>query len=248
MELIFLGHCATQTPSQDHTNFIINNEQSTLVDAGPNIVKRMREHKIPLESIDNVIITHKHCDHYLGLPQLIWFMGNINEKEIRLFSSPEIIDHFKKLYYFLFSESPKIKINFIEISFDLQYQIGSAKLTPFPVKHTVPTFGFSLISERKSLVYSSDTEICEGVIKNANNSDILIHDVYSNGTTNENKRKGHSFAAEVGHLAWNCKVKKLIIVNTNEESLMNNHCILKEIKECYPGDVIIPEDGQIIRL
>ena len=50
------------------TSLLLSGETNLLIDCGPDIASQLSEHQI--ESLDAVLITHEHGDHYMGLDEL----------------------------------------------------------------------------------------------------------------------------------------------------------------------------------
>ncbi len=61
----------------------------------------------------------------------------------------------------------------------------------------------------KSIVYSSDTEVCDSVVALARGADILFHEA----TTVNKAALGHSSARQAGAQAKRAGVKKLVLVH-----------------------------------
>jgi len=57
----------------DSACFLINGKH--LVDTGWCSALNMRRYGVDPLSLESIILTHFHQDHYLGLPQLLFFMG-----------------------------------------------------------------------------------------------------------------------------------------------------------------------------
>lgn len=74
--VLILGNAsAAPTLTRNHTSQLINiNEQYYLMDCGEGTQLRLREHKVKLQRINHIFISHLHGDHYLGLIGLIQTM------------------------------------------------------------------------------------------------------------------------------------------------------------------------------
>ena len=78
--LIVLGSAAI-VPDMEHdnTHLVLEGEESTvLVDCGSNPIARLRKVGIHYEDLTDMILTHFHPDHVLGVPILLnnmWIIG-----------------------------------------------------------------------------------------------------------------------------------------------------------------------------
>ena len=73
----FLGTAAA-IPSAGHdaASFVVN--ERYLVDTGWNTALTLLTHGLDPLNIEYLLLTHCHHDHYLGLPQLLFFTGPCN--------------------------------------------------------------------------------------------------------------------------------------------------------------------------
>jgi ribonuclease Z len=242
MKFCFLGHGSRQTINNDVTNFVFGDDYKVLVDSGPCVLKLLLAYGIPLNQISDIIITHKHADHYTGLPYLIWAIAKAKVNKIRLYASNDIIDHFRKLYHFINEKAPKLTIEYIPLKANSRFDLGTGYMVPFEVSHTVQTYGISIHSQERAIVFSSDTEICKEVERYSNKANVLIHDVFNL----KSNKKGHSNAIDVAKIAQKCSVELLIPVHTTDKALKDETGLISLIKKYYTGEVIIPKDGQEI--
>src|SRR5260370_33484316 len=75
VRLITLGTTAGPLPRKDRaqsSNALIVNGTPYLIDAGHGVARRLVQAGIDFTRIGRVFITHNHCDHTMGIPNLIW--------------------------------------------------------------------------------------------------------------------------------------------------------------------------------
>lgn len=72
-EIIFIGtSSAAAEPKRFHSSFIIRyNQNYLLVDAGDGVSRALLASFIPFSCLNGVLITHRHADHWSGLPSLL---------------------------------------------------------------------------------------------------------------------------------------------------------------------------------
>ena len=145
--VLILGNAsAAPTLTRNHTSQLVNiNEQYFLIDCGEGTQLRLREHKIKLQRINHIFISHLHGDHYLGLIGLLQTMhllGRVSELSIYCSQNiKEIIDiHLKYSKGHL-----SYPINYIKVASDISqiaFENDKVVVSTIPLKHKVPCTGF----------------------------------------------------------------------------------------------------------
>jgi ribonuclease Z len=146
-EVLILGNAsAAPTLSRNHTAQLVNiDEQYFLVDCGEGTQLRLREHKIKLQRINHIFISHLHGDHYLGLIGLLQTMHLLGRAtELNIYCSQniqEIIDiHLK---YAKGRLSYPVNYNIISSSSsELIFESKKLEVRSIPLKHKIPCTGF----------------------------------------------------------------------------------------------------------
>jgi ribonuclease BN (tRNA processing enzyme) len=117
MELKFIGTGSGKTSlKRYHSSFLISTDgYNLLVDSGDGVSRALLHQKIPFNSIDGILFSHLHPDHYSGFPVLIVQM-KMNEREAPLdvFSHESYTDFIKELLYrsYIFEEKLGFKIDY----------------------------------------------------------------------------------------------------------------------------------------
>ncbi len=145
--VLILGNAsAAPTLSRNHTSQLVNiNEQYFLIDCGEGTQLRLREHKIKLQRINHIFISHLHGDHYLGLIGLLQTMhllGRVTELSIYCSQNiKEIIDiHLKYSRGTL-----TYPINYVTVSStetQIAFENDKVEVRTIPLKHKIPCTGF----------------------------------------------------------------------------------------------------------
>ena len=241
MILTLLG---TGCPKVDYKRFGPSNLVSTkksniLIDCGSGVTQRLEQIKMSTANIDALVLTHLHSDHVVDFYQLIisswhsyrvkpWtiygpkgtkkFLTNImnawqDERKLRIkYESRSSINAFI-LAITEFGEHGKIKIK--------DTQLEYFRVDHFPVKHA---YGFNFYNNKKKLTISGDTKPCENLMKYAQLSDVLLHEVYIEGEiqpatkmrsskTLHNVKAYHTTSTQVGKVASVSRCKKLVLTH-----------------------------------
>ena len=103
--------------------------------------------KFPASTLDGIILTHFHPDHVQGLLHLRWGTGS----RIPVYCPPDstgCADLFKHPGILDFQVQRKYQT----------IQLGELKITPVPLIHSKPTFGYLMQHEDRQIAYLVDTK------------------------------------------------------------------------------------------
>jgi len=275
MELTLLG---TGCPSVDHKRFGPSNLVSTkkskiLVDCGSGITQRLHELKVSSADIDALLFTHLHSDHAVDLYQLIissWHSYRVKPWKIY---GPKGTKKFVKKIMDAWADERKLRISYevrasakafdidvIEFKSIGNLKIKDIKIKYFEVDHKPVKFayGFCFTNKNKKLTISGDTKPCENLMKYAQKSDVLLHEVFIEGEileinkmrtqkTLHNVQSYHTTSSEVGKVAFIARAKKLILTHF-VPTRFNKNNLKKIVKKDFGKDPIIGEDLMIIKI
>ena len=275
MELTLLG---TGCPSVDHKRFGPSNLISTktakiLVDCGSGITQRLHELKVSSADIDALLFTHLHSDHAVDLYQLIissWHSYRIKPWKIY---GPKGTKKFVNKIMDAWADERKLRISY-EVrasvkAFDIDVvefkSLGNLKIKDIKIKYfevdhkpVKYAYGFSFTHKNKKLTISGDTKPCENLMKYAQKSDVLLHEVFIEGEIKEinkmrtqktlhNVQSYHTTSSEVGKVAFIAQVKNLVLTHF-VPTRFNKRNLKKVVKKDFGKDPIIGEDLMIIKI
>lgn len=275
MELTLLG---TGCPSVDHKRFGPSNLISTktakiLVDCGSGITQRLHELKVSSADIDALLFTHLHSDHAVDLYQLIissWHSYRIKPWKIY---GPKGTKKFVNKIMDAWADERKLRISYearasvkafdidvVEFKSLGNLKIKDIKIKYFEVDHKPVkyAYGFSFTHKNKKLTISGDTKPCENLMKYAQKSDVLLHEVFIEGEIKEinkmrtqktlhNVQSYHTTSSEVGKVAFIAQVKNLVLTHF-VPTRFNKRNLKKVVKKDFGKDPIIGEDLMIIKI
>jgi ribonuclease BN (tRNA processing enzyme) len=162
MKLRILGCSGGQVPGQNLSSYLVND--SLLVDAGSatsTLTLRAQQ------KIRNVLITHVHLDHVMGLATIADNLYGNCESTVNVWGINEVISGLKSS---LFNDT--IWPDFTQITGDSQawpvirfqdmpegepIPIGNATVTAVRVNHIVPSVAFFVENQNKTLLLVGDT-------------------------------------------------------------------------------------------
>ena len=173
---------AESSPHTRRTRSAILVNKNLLVDSGPDIYDQL--HTIPYDDlafIDNIIITHAHADHFLGLDDLASLRRISELPVLPLYALPDswerIHDGFR---YLIASESSQYDVRpFAHRELELDKPLVLAEgltVTPVDTRHTQPFTTAGLLIERgdRRVFYAPDLGYLP--IDQVKGADLLILD------------------------------------------------------------------------
>ncbi len=247
-QVILLGTgAALSDKTREHTYMAVQGKESTiLIDCGGSPVQRLARAGVALDSIDHVVLTHHHPDHLYGVSVFLldlWLAGR--KKALHIHGLPETIRATRAMMQ-AFEWERWFKIGFFPVEFhrvpnhaiNLEIVTPEFSISTTTTKHMLPTLATRVVSLRsgKSIVYTSDTEVCDSVVELARGVDILFHEA----TTVNKASFGHSSARQAGAQAERAKVKKLVLVHLPPNGDVNE--IRAAATNGFDGSVVVGKD------
>ncbi|MCS7142940.1 MAG: ribonuclease Z [Aigarchaeota archaeon] len=163
--------------------------QELLLDIGPGTIQKMVRYGLDPHSISGVLISHYHVDHVAELLPLIkmWAYDRdgrparsqrglviIGPKGLRELVR-SLIDGSRYFGYLDSTMNYKKYTSLVEVSGDEAIELGDVRVKAVGVRH-YDGVAYRLTFPGRSLAYSGDTVVDEGMIKLAEGVDVLIHE------------------------------------------------------------------------
>lgn len=212
MRLELLGTGGFHPSEERHTSCYFLPEQGILLDAGtaafrvPNLIQT--------PTLD-VLLTHAHLDHIIGLTYLLGLEHEGKPVEVRVHAEEKVIEAVQNS---LFSKSffPIQTVSeFIALSDD--FELNGVRVRSMPLVHPGGSVGLRFDSDQKSMAYVTDTERLEAsALQLIQGVDLLLHESYFTDDQIEMaKLTGHSTSAQAAQIAAGQEVGKLVLIHQN---------------------------------
>ena len=264
--LILLGTGNATVTKCFNTCFAIKTgEEYFLVDTGGGngIMTQLEKAGIPMESIHEIFMSHEHTDHLLGLIWLIrmiatkmkkgQYEGNLNIychadlKEIILTITRLTV---QAKFFNMIGE--RIFIHPVEDN--EERDILGYHVTFFDIHSTkAKQFGFTMMLKNgKKFTCAGDEPYNPDCKPYVEGSQWLLHEafcLYGDRERFQPYEKHHSTVKEACELAESLSIPNLVLWHTEDKNL--NHrkeLYTAEGKEYYHGNLLVPDDGEIIKL
>ena len=126
-----------------------------------------------MKKISSIFFTHSHLDHIAGLPLLVdSIFDTLRNKPLEVYGNQETINAlqthiFNNAIWPDFTvipsiESPVLKFHVLETG--KQHKINGCTLELIPVNHVVPTVGYRIECDGRSIAFSADTTTNDHII------------------------------------------------------------------------------------
>jgi ribonuclease BN (tRNA processing enzyme) len=253
MKIVFLGTNGWYTTETGNTPCILIDSKDGYVvfDAGNGIYKidkYITEDKPVL-----LFISHFHLDHTSGLHTLSKFkfkqgidvyVGEGRAKDFETLVNPPFTTGFKP--------QPE-NINNLSTEIRLHELLEGEHQMPFPALvikefHAYGGHGYKVTLEGKTIAYTGDCGLTDGVRKLAQDADLLISEC-SNIKTKEDDNWGHLDPVEAATLAKEANAKKLVLTHfgsTTYTTLKDRIEAERKAQEIFPDTTAATDDLEIL--
>ena len=171
-----------------HTCFHVSaGSTSFLVDCGASALIAMRRFGVDPNTIESVLISHLHGDHFGGLPFLLLDAQFVSRRTtpLTIAGPPTLSARLQALQETMFPGSTEsdlgFQLNIIELEPQVTAQVNGVSVTPYPVRHPsgAPSYALRCQVEHQILCYSGDTEWVPVLIEGARRADVFIAECYT---------------------------------------------------------------------
>ena len=157
-----------------------------LIDCGASSLVALKRYGIARDSIDVILITHFHGDHFAGLPFLLLDAQFTRRARPLTIAGPEGIEmRLTQVMEALYENSSKTKQKFdlsiVTLKPEQLHDFGTLKVTPFAVVHGEsggPFLAYRIETEGRTITYSADTEWTDTLVPAARGADLFICEAY----------------------------------------------------------------------
>lgn len=244
-KLIILGSSnaiSTQDSANTHM-IIVGSERMVLVDSPcGNSTLRLEQAGLDYNRLTDVIVTHFHIDHSLGIPLLLmemWLKGR--QRPLNIYGLPATLERVEALLeLYDWSEWQDLfPVVFQRIpDSEMALVLDNADFTVYasPVRHAIPNIGLRIgfKPSNQSLAYSCDTEPCDEVVRLSAGADVLIHEAAGESF-------GHSSARQAGEIARKAAVGRLLLIHYASGKYAQRD-LVAEASTAFHGDVGLAKD------
>jgi len=218
-------------------------EKRFLLDCGASSLIAMKRYGVLPDSIDTILITHLHADHFGGLPFFILDAQFSKRRKPLTIAGPSgLRRRLPEAMEVFFPRSSKIvqefDVRILELEPQVQTVVNELVVTPYVVSahhvaHT-PSFALRVETAGRIVTYSGDADWCPELAEAAHAADLFVCEAYFY----EKQIKYHiNFKTLEKHLP-EIHAKRLILTHMSSDMLSRSDSISYEMAE----------DGKVVDL
>lgn len=230
-----------------------------MVDCGSGVMSNLQKH-IPYYSINAIIITHMHADHFLDLIPfkyaLKYGFPEVEKLRPQLYLPPggervlsgmaALIDPAEDFFAQVFDVS--------EYDPHGELVLGKLSASFAPTLHYTPAFAVALRQTQNTssnqgsrVVFSADSAPCQGLTDLARGADLLICEAtYLSVEEEHTSERGHMTAREAGETAQEAGVRRLILNHLWPHR--DRRQAQAQAQAVFSGSVELAQEGKVYTL
>jgi ribonuclease BN (tRNA processing enzyme) len=224
---------------------IATGEVRVLVDCGASTHVALNALRIDPNTIDGIILTHLHGDHFGGIPFLLLQAQFLTRRErpLILAGPPGTAERINATIEVFFPGSSRNKWRFpwsiSEIPVGMPTDVLGLKVLSAEVIHFsgAPSTALRISDGEKTLAYSGDTQWTEALLPIAAGSDLFIAECYEY----DRELTGHMNWVTIKRRLSDFAARRVMITH------MNPHMLAK-VDEAKAAGVLVAEDGLMLDL
>lgn len=204
-------------------------------------------------AINRIFLTHLHMDHSLELPSIVFGSYLMGRKDRVYLYGPAGTGEFCKLTFEkVYAYVPEVlriirkeglEITPNEVRKGVVCQTDNYRVLCTPVEHGLTTLAYRIESKEGTVVVSGDTRPSNSVIELAKGADLLIHECsVLDDMAKFAKDSHHSTASEVGQVADQAGVKRLILTHLFPQTKGRGNEMVQSVRTRFHGEVIASYD------
>ncbi len=251
---------------------ILIDQEAYVIDCGNGVAQQIVKAGVKLSAVRHIFLTHHHSDHnadYGNLMLLAW-AADLDHR-IDTYGPPPLQGMTRQFLAMNDHDiATRIKDEGRRPLQQLIYphevrkegvliQTPKLTVTAARVKHppVSPAYAYRFEHRGKSIVISGDTTYSENLIQLAKDADVLVHEIMHTPAleqllaTEPNAKRlkehllaSHSTAEQVGRVATEAKVKKLVLSHfvPGGYPYLDDHVWLDAVRPYFTGEIIVGSD------
>jgi ribonuclease BN (tRNA processing enzyme) len=209
-------------------------DSHVLVDCGASALIGMRQQGIDPATIDAVVVTHLHGDHFGGLPFLVLdAQFRRGERPLLLAGPPGLRERVGRAMEVFFPGSSgverRFELRFLEIPERTETAVGPLAVTGYEVPHPsgAPAYALRLVCEGKVIAYSGDGEWSEALVEAARGAVLFICEAYSY----EKSIRHHLSYATLRRHRERLECRRIVLTHMSADMLAHRSEVSEELAE-----------------
>lgn len=182
LDLAFVGSGNAFAPERCWSGFVLNDRY--LFDAPPTALLNLRRLGVDLASIDTILISHFHADHFFGLPFLLleYAYQTRRHSDLTIVGPPGIEERAERLieigYPNLLDHDAGYRRRYVEVQDGAEAELNGMHVQAIQVVHStgLECFGFRANVGGRRLAYTGDTTSCDALLRLGDDVEVFVSD------------------------------------------------------------------------
>ncbi len=237
---------------RDTASFIINRKY--LVDTGWCAAARMQDVGLTPLDLEWLFITHCHHDHYIGLPQILFYLGmrgrlRPDREPFKIVGPRDNIEEVVELArrFLQVERFPEVACapDVRPLSPGESLETEAFRIDTRQTKHAAQglCYRFTDKATGATVAFTGDTGYHPPLVEHVRGCDLLIHEASCGASTPDPvPTQGHAGAPDAARIAKAAGVKQLALVHCTEGHIAAG---LAAAREIFPN-TIWPSDGEVV--
>ncbi|GAC1444750.1 MAG: MBL fold metallo-hydrolase [Vulcanimicrobiaceae bacterium] len=245
--------CSIPRPGRACSSYLIETPGTAIVaDLGTGALANLLRRR-PAESVDAVVISHMHADHFIDVVALRYALkygDRTNDRRPALYLPPDGDRVLRALVGAFAKESDD---DFLGEVFDVRaydptraLAIGDATVRFAPTSHYIATFAMRCDAGGASVTYSADTAPDDVVARLADRTQLFLCEATLSRAGEDDRPRGHLSAREAARLAHAGGVERLVL--THYPASADVGTLVADAREQFAGPIDVADDGLRIEL
>ncbi len=216
--------------------------EHVLLDAGAGTLQRLAAAGVPWHQLDRIFLTHFHLDHCLDLASILFALRLPDvgrAKTLSVYGPPGLQRVYRQLNEafsgWISPRGFRLILHALRVT-KLQlpgYTVSTKRMDHYETG----AIGYRLTARGKTIAYSGDTDVCDGVVELGRGADVFILEC---SVTDERKVEGHLTPSECGAIAAAARCRHLVL--THFYPVFKGYDIRRRVRRNYRGRVTLAKD------
>lgn len=219
-----------------------------LIDCGYAVPHSLWKLRPDPNAVDAIYISHRHADHYFGLPSYLTRLAEDGRKRaVEIVCAAGMQNVILEMIDYAYQGIvPKLgfDLQFHEVSWEKPFEFHDARLQFAPSSHPVLNYSIAVHHSGKKFAYSGDGNINEHTAALYKDCDLLVHEAYYFGT----ESKSHAQVSDVIRMAEESHVRKLALTHLQRDIRRARRAELETVIRLSAINVFIPEPGDCMEV
>jgi ribonuclease Z len=242
VKIIFLGVGeAFDNTLPNNSHLLMTGKTNMLLDCGYSVPQQWWKLGKDPNFLDAIWISHKHADHFFGLPIILmrmWEEGRT--KPMTVFCEQERLEFFKgflETAYMGFSSKFSYDIHFVGVVTGQTIAFNELKLQFAPTIHSISVLAIQVSDGTHTYCYSGDGQFVDETVALYKNCDLVIQETY----LYDEKKIGHACITDSIKMAEEHNIKCLVLTHMQRDFRKNELPKLLDKIKSDKVKILIPE-------